>query len=64
MERVQEQPVDFEGWYVANHARVVASLLLATGNLDLTRDAVDEAFTRALVAVDELRDHPHVAIAA
>jgi RNA polymerase sigma-70 factor (ECF subfamily) len=56
MDRVQEQPVDFEGWYVANHARVVASVLLATGDVDLTRDAVDEAFTRALVRWDRVKE--------
>jgi RNA polymerase sigma-70 factor (ECF subfamily) len=41
---------------VANHARVVASVLLATGNADLTRDAVDEAFTRALVRWDRVKE--------
>ena len=56
MDRVQEQPVDFEGWYVASHPRVVASVLLATGNADLTRDAVDEAFMRALVRWDRVKE--------
>ena len=44
---MESDPSDFEAWYLANHARLVASLLLATGSLDLTRDAVDEACTRA-----------------
>lgn len=38
---------DFEAWYLGNHARLVASLLLVTGDIELTRDAVDEACTRA-----------------
>jgi DNA-directed RNA polymerase specialized sigma24 family protein len=37
----------FEEWYVANHGRVVAGLLLVSGDVDVTREAVDEAFARA-----------------
>ena len=40
--------LDFEAWYLAHHARMVAALVLTTGNADLARDAVDEAFARAL----------------
>jgi RNA polymerase sigma factor (sigma-70 family) len=40
---------DFEGWYVTEHARLVASLLLVTGDLELAREAVDEACLRALI---------------
>ena len=35
--------LDFEAWYLAHHARMVASLVLTTGNADVARDAVDEA---------------------
>ena len=44
---MSREQVDFETWYLGNHARLVASLLLITGDLDITRDAVDEACTRA-----------------
>lgn len=40
----------FEEFYEAEHARLVTSLLLATGNADWARDATDEAFTRALTS--------------
>ena len=46
---------DFEAWYLANHARLVAGLLLVSGDLDLTRDAVDEACTRAFSRWDRVR---------
>lgn len=49
------QPDDFEAWYLANHARIVAGLLLVSGDLDLTRDAVDEACTRAFSRWDRVR---------
>lgn len=52
---VDEDPVDFEEWYVANHPRVVASLVLVGGNLDVIRDAVDEAFTRAFARWERVR---------
>jgi DNA-directed RNA polymerase specialized sigma24 family protein len=52
---VDAQPIDFETWYQASHARLVASLLLVTGDLDLTRDAVDEACTRAYAKWDRVR---------
>ncbi len=38
---------DFEAFYRAEHARLVTSLLLATGDADVARDAADEAFVRA-----------------
>jgi len=41
-------PLDFEEWYVAQHPRLYASLVVFTGNPDLAWDATDEAFTRAL----------------
>jgi RNA polymerase sigma factor (sigma-70 family) len=39
---------DFEPWYRREYPRVLATLVLVTGNSDLGRDAADEAFARAL----------------
>jgi hypothetical protein len=39
---------DFEVWYMREHPRLVAALLLVTGDVDLAREAVDEACSRAL----------------
>src|ERR1700677_3801348 len=38
----------FETWYDREHDRMVATLLLATGNLDLAAESVDAAGSRAL----------------
>lgn len=38
----------FEIWYAAEHDRIIAALVLTTGDLDLATDGVDEAFSRAL----------------
>jgi RNA polymerase sigma-70 factor (ECF subfamily) len=38
---------EFEAWYQALHPRLLASLILITGNGETARDATDEAFTRA-----------------
>jgi RNA polymerase sigma factor (sigma-70 family) len=38
----------FEDWYEREHARMVATLLLATGDIELASDGVDEACARAL----------------
>ena len=40
---------EFEAWYVREHPRLVASLMLAIGDAELARDAVDEACLRALM---------------
>jgi RNA polymerase sigma-70 factor (ECF subfamily) len=40
--------LDFETWYELEHPRLIASLLLATGDVDLAREAVDEACLRTL----------------
>ncbi|HZP30161.1 MAG TPA: sigma-70 family RNA polymerase sigma factor [Acidimicrobiia bacterium] len=40
--------LDFESWYELEHPRLLASLLLATGDLELAREAVDEACARTL----------------
>jgi RNA polymerase sigma factor (sigma-70 family) len=38
----------FEAWYGREHDRMVATLLLATGNFELATESVDEACSRAL----------------
>lgn len=38
----------FEEWYRLEHPRVVATMLLVTGDLALAADCADEAFARAL----------------
>jgi len=38
----------FEVWYDREHDRMVATLLLSTGSLDLAEESVDEACSRAL----------------
>ena len=38
----------FSTWYSREHTRVLAALVLVAGDLELARDAVDEAFCRAL----------------
>jgi RNA polymerase sigma factor (sigma-70 family) len=42
------QAPDFEQWYFDEHARLVHSLFVLSGSLDVARDAADEAFARAL----------------
>lgn len=39
---------EFEEWYPDAHGRVLATLLLVTGSLDIAADATDEAFCRTL----------------
>ena len=39
---------DFEDWYRTEHPRVLASLTLVAGDVEVARDATDEAFARAL----------------
>jgi RNA polymerase sigma-70 factor, ECF subfamily len=43
-------PVDraFETWYRSAHPRLLAALVVATGDIEAARDAASEAFTRAL----------------
>lgn len=38
----------FEEWYRRQHPRIVATMLLVTGDLALASDCTDEAFARAL----------------
>jgi RNA polymerase sigma-70 factor (ECF subfamily) len=37
----------FESWYVRHHGAVLSSLTLIAGNLEVAREATDEAFARA-----------------
>lgn len=53
-EEVSAVGQSFEEWYEARHARLLATILLATGSLDVAEDAVDEAFTRALLRWDRV----------
>jgi DNA-directed RNA polymerase specialized sigma24 family protein len=45
----------FDGWYADEHAKLIATLLLTTGDLELATEAVDEAFSRALQRWDRVR---------
>ena len=52
-EPIEVEPVGhpgFEAFYEAEHGRLVTSLMLASGDVDVARDATDEAFLRALIA--------------
>src|SRR5487761_1309282 len=44
----------FEDWYRREHPRMVATLWLATGDIDLAREGVDEACARALARWDRV----------
>jgi RNA polymerase sigma factor (sigma-70 family) len=44
----------FEVWYEREHARMIVTLLLATGDLDLAAESVDEACARALAKWDRV----------
>ena len=46
----------FEDFYADTHARVRASLVVAVGDKDLAFDAADEAYARALLAWDRVRE--------
>jgi RNA polymerase sigma-70 factor (ECF subfamily) len=39
---------DFEGWYRAEHGRLVAALAVSSGSVEVAQDVVSEAFARAL----------------
>ena len=39
---------DFEGWYRAEHGRLVAALTVSSGSVEVAQDIVSEAFARAL----------------
>ena len=39
---------DFPSWYQQHHRRLVASVLLLSGDVAVARDVVDEAFAQGL----------------
>ncbi len=45
---VEEVFPGFEAWYLAQHPKVLAALVLVSGSTDVAREATDEAFARAL----------------
>jgi DNA-directed RNA polymerase specialized sigma24 family protein len=49
-----EAVLSFDAWYIHQHPRLTATLLLATGDLDLATEGVDEAFARALERWDRV----------
>jgi RNA polymerase sigma-70 factor, ECF subfamily len=46
--KLSGEPESFDTWYAREHPRLVATLLLSTGDIELAVDGVDEAFARAL----------------
>jgi RNA polymerase sigma-70 factor (ECF subfamily) len=44
----------FDGWYRAEHARMLALLTVVAGDADVARDTTAEAFTRALERWDRV----------
>jgi len=49
------EPESFDSWYEREHPRLIATLLLSTGDIDLAADGVDEAFARALEKWEQVR---------
>jgi len=52
--KLSKEPESFERWYAREHARLLATLLLSTGDIELAADGVDEAFARALEKWDRV----------
>jgi RNA polymerase sigma-70 factor (ECF subfamily) len=52
--KLSREPESFDNWYARDHPRLVATLLLSTGDIELAADSVDEAFTRALEKWDRV----------
>jgi RNA polymerase sigma-70 factor, ECF subfamily len=48
------EPESFDSWYGREHPRLIATLLLSTGDIELATEGVDEAFTRALEKWDQV----------
>jgi RNA polymerase sigma-70 factor, ECF subfamily len=48
----------FEEWYRGAYRRVLASMVVAAANIELGREATDEAFARALERWDRVRSMP------
>jgi RNA polymerase sigma-70 factor (ECF subfamily) len=44
---MEHQIEDFERWYASTHPRLLSALVVVCGDLDLAREATDEAFVRA-----------------
>ncbi len=51
---LSKEPESFDSWYVREHPRLVATLLLSTGDVELAAEGADEAFTRALEKWDQV----------
>jgi len=49
-----DEPESFDSWYAREHPRLVATLLLSTGDVELASEGVDEASTRALEKWDQV----------
>lgn len=47
--------LDFEGWYLREHPRVVSALAAITGRPSVAAEAADEAFVRACERWDHVR---------
>lgn len=45
---MEHQIEDFEQWYACTHPRLLSALVVVCGDVDIARDATDEAFVRAL----------------
>jgi RNA polymerase sigma factor (sigma-70 family) len=45
---VADIAADFEAWYETEHPRLIATLLLVLGDVELARESVDEACARVL----------------
>ena len=48
-------PEGFEAWYRAGHRQVLAALVAVAGDIELGREATDEAFARALERWDRVQ---------
>lgn len=48
------EPIDFEAWYLERYSRVLVALVGVAGDVELGREATDEAFTRALERWDRV----------
>jgi RNA polymerase sigma-70 factor (ECF subfamily) len=51
---LNDEPESFDSWYAREHPRLIATLLLSTGDVELASEGVDEAFTRALEKWDQV----------
>lgn len=49
-----EPGADFEGWYAREHPKVLALMMVASGDFELAHEATAEAFARALERWDRV----------